>query len=142
MTHVELPLRRREDDAVVAAQVHEGKETQQSVVVGIEIAVFERHVLGFPESLDEFAALIVAAHHGGSSRRGHQSDTMTQFPETTCLQNLVSFGKRAIHAVLIHKRVDALTVEEVLDALTIGALPFGIGTAPFIVECDIHGHAP
>ena len=33
------------DDAIVATQVHECKEAEQAVVVGVEIAVFEWHVL-------------------------------------------------------------------------------------------------
>ena len=36
------------DDAVVTAEMHEGEQTQQTVVVGIEVAIFERHVLGIP----------------------------------------------------------------------------------------------
>ena len=33
----------------MATQVHEGEEAQQTIVVGIEIAVFEGLVLGIPQ---------------------------------------------------------------------------------------------
>ena len=78
------------NDAVIATEVHESKETQQSVVVGIEVAVLEGFVLGFPESVDKLLALIMAAHHRGSSRRGHQADAVTQLAETTGTEDLIT----------------------------------------------------
>ena len=53
-----------EDDLVVAAQVHEGKEAEQTVIVSIEVAVLEWLVLGVPEGINKFLALVLAAHHG------------------------------------------------------------------------------
>ena len=41
-------LFRRGDDAVVAAEVHEGEEAEQTVVVGVEVAVVEGLVLHVP----------------------------------------------------------------------------------------------
>ena len=42
------PLSRWCDDTVVSAQVHEGEEAEQAIVVGIEIAVVEGFVLRIP----------------------------------------------------------------------------------------------
>ena len=41
--------------------MHEGEETQQSVVVAIEEACFIWLMLGFPEMTDEFPALHMIA---------------------------------------------------------------------------------
>ena len=141
-TRGELSYRWREDHTVMTAQVHEGEESQQSVVIGIEVSVLERLVLRLPECLDEFAALVVAAHHGSSSRRGHQSDAMAQFTETASLQNLVFLRQGTVHTVLVNKSIDTLGVKEVLDGLSILALPLFISTAPLIVERNVHGYAP
>ena len=135
-----LPL--RGDDTVVAAQVHEGKEAEQTVVVGIEVAVVERNVLGIPKGINKLLALVVTAHHGGGSRGGHQSDAVAQLAETASLQNLVAFGQRTVNAILVDELVNSLSVEEILDGLAVFALPFAVGTAPFVVEGDVHGHAP
>ena len=43
---------------------------------------------------------------------------------------------------MVDEGVDALTVEEVLDALAILALPVAVGTTPLIVEGDVHRHPP
>jgi len=130
------------DDAIVAAQVHESEEAQQAIVVGIEIAVLEGHVLSLPESIDKLLALVVAAHHRGSSSRSHQTDAMTKLAETTGTEDLITLRQGAILAELIHKRIHALAVEEVLDGLAIPALPLTVGTAPLIVERNVHRYAP
>ena len=57
--HFSLPFRC--DDLVVSAQVHEGEETEQPVVVGIEITILEGLVLGIPESIHKLLTLIVTA---------------------------------------------------------------------------------
>ncbi len=132
----------RRNDAVIAAEVHESKETQQSVVVSIEIAILEGHVLGFPEGIDKLLALIMATHHRGSSRRGHQTDAVTQLAETTGSEDLITLRQGTILAELIHKGIHALAVHEILERLAIPALPFTIGTAPLIVERNIHRYAP
>ena len=49
----------REDDAIVATQVHIGKESQQSVIIRIKITILERLVLGLPEGVNKLLALIV-----------------------------------------------------------------------------------
>ena len=51
-------------DSVVAAEMHEGEEAEQSVVVSIEITVLEGLVLGVPQGIDELFALGMTAHHG------------------------------------------------------------------------------
>ena len=130
------------DDAIVAAEVHEGKETQQAIVVGIEIAILEGLVLSLPESIDKLLALVVTAHHRGSSRRSHQTDAMAELTETTGTEDLITLWQSTVLAELIHKRVHTLAVEEILEGLTIPTLPFAIGTAPFIVERNIHRYAP
>ena len=53
----------RENNLVMSAEVHEGEETEQTVVVGIEVAIVEGLVLHVPQMVDEVAALVVATHH-------------------------------------------------------------------------------
>ena len=47
------------DDAVVATEMHEGKQAQQPIVVSIEIAILKGFVLGIPQGIDKLFALIV-----------------------------------------------------------------------------------
>ena len=98
----------REDDLVVAAQVHEGEEAEETIIVGIKIAVLERFVLGVPEGIYELLALIMAAQHGCCCCGGNKTDGMTEFAESACLKNLSFLWKCAVGAVLIHEVVDAL----------------------------------
>ena len=131
------------DQTIMPTEVHEGEEAQQTVVVGIEIAVLERLMAGVPQGIDKFLALVMVAEDGGGSRGGHQSDAMTEFLGiVACWQDLALLWQSTINAVLIHEVVKALGIEEVLDALAILLLPLAIGSAPDIVERDIHGHAP
>ena len=53
------------DDSVRAAQVHEGKEAEQAIVVCVEISILVWFVLGLPKRIDKLLALGVAAHDGG-----------------------------------------------------------------------------
>ena len=118
------------DYAVVTTQVHEGEEAQQSVVVGVEVAILEGHVLGVPQRVDKFFALGMLAHHRGSSCCGDKANAVAQFAESASLQYLVAFRQRAVRTILVYKLVDALAVEEILYLLAILALPFAVGTAP------------
>ena len=38
----------REDNLIVSAEVHESEEAEEAIIVGIEIAIFERNMLGVP----------------------------------------------------------------------------------------------
>ena len=51
------------DDAVVATEVHEGKEAQQTIVIGIEITILKGLVLGIPQGVDKLFLLLVLTHH-------------------------------------------------------------------------------
>ena len=115
----------RKYNLIMAAQVHEGKEAEQSVVVGIEVAVLERFMLGIPEGVHKLLALVVRAHHRGGCRGGYEADAMAQLAETAGTQNLVALGHGAVLAVLVEELVHTLAIEEVLNLLAI--LPF-IGT--------------
>ena len=39
--------------------MHKGKQPEQSVVIGIEVAVFVRNMLRIPKPVNELAALVV-----------------------------------------------------------------------------------
>ena len=65
--------------------MHEGKEAEQTIVVGIEITILERLVLGIPQGIDELLALVVTAQHGGGSRGGYEADAVAQLTETASL---------------------------------------------------------
>lgn len=49
----------REDDPVVSAKMHECKETEKPVVIGIEVAVFERFMTRIPQGVDKLFALFM-----------------------------------------------------------------------------------
>ena len=99
-------------------------------------------MLGVPEGIDELLTLVMAAEHRGCCGGGHETDAVAQFAETAGLQDLVALGQCAISTILVDESVNTLAVEEVLDGLTILALPLTVGTAPFIVEGDVHRHTP
>ena len=130
------------DDAIIATQVHEGKEAQKTIVIGIEVTILKGFVLRLPESIDKLLALVVATHHRSGSRRSHQTDAMTQFAETTGTEYLITLRQCAVLTELIHEGIHALAIHEILEGLAIPALPFTIGTAPLIVERNIHRYAP
>ena len=69
----------------MAAEMHEGKEAKQTVVVGIEITVIERLMLGVPKSINKLFALLMRAQHRGCSRRGDKPYAMPQFLEASGL---------------------------------------------------------
>lgn len=47
--------------SIVSTQVHKGEEAQQTIVVGIEIAILEGFVLGIPQSINKLLLLSVVA---------------------------------------------------------------------------------
>ena len=96
------------DDTVVAAEMHECKEAQQSVVIGIEVSVIERLVLCIPEGIYKFLAFVVAAEHRGGSGGGNKADAVAELAESACLQNLVTLRQCAVGTVLVHEGVDSL----------------------------------
>ena len=53
----------RSDNSVVSAQVHEREQAKKPIVIGIEIAIFKRHMLSVPECIDKLLAFSMAAHH-------------------------------------------------------------------------------
>ena len=80
------------DDTVVTTQVHESKETQQSIIVSVEVTVLEGYVLGVPQCIDKLFLLLMLTHHGGCCRRGNESDAVAQLAESASLQYLVTLG--------------------------------------------------
>lgn len=52
--------------------MHKGEQPEQSVVIGIEIAVFVRNMLRIPKPMNELAALVVRTSQRYSRRRSHQ----------------------------------------------------------------------
>ena len=99
-------------------------------------------MLRVPEGIDERFALVVAAEHGGGCGGSHEADAVAQFAEAACLQDLIALRQGAVGTVLVDEGVDSLREEEVLDGLTILALPLAVGTTPLVVEGDVHRHAP
>ena len=67
---------------------------------------------------------------------------MAQLTETASRQDLIILRQRTIHAILIDEGINTLRIQEVLDGLTILALPLAVSTTPLVVEGDVHGHAP
>ena len=130
------------DDTVVPTEMHEGEETEQTVVIGIKIAILERYVLGIPQGIDELTALVVAAHHGCSRQSRYQPYAVAQLSETSSLQDFIVLWHGAIHTVLVVILVYTLCVEEVLYALGIATLPLSVGATPLIVQSDVHRHTP
>ena len=127
----------------MSTKMHECEQSQQAVVVGIEVAVFERFVLGIPQGIDKLLALIVTAQDRRCGNGANQSDAVAQFAESACGQYLILLGQRTVGAILVDELIHALSVEEVLDGFAILALPFAIGTVTLhIVEGDIHRHTP
>lgn len=51
--------------------MHEGKEAQLSVVIGIEIAGFERLMPDVPQGIHKLLALVVTAQDGSGRRCGY-----------------------------------------------------------------------
>ena len=49
------------DYAVMSAEVHECEESQQTVVVGIEVAILKRFVLSIPKGIDKLLLLSMVA---------------------------------------------------------------------------------
>ena len=93
--------------------MHEGEETQQSVVIAIEEAFFVWFMLGIPEMTDEFPALHMIADQRSRSRSGNKTDRMAEcLRSRTCRQNI--FYHRSIYIILVQERINALTIQEVL----------------------------
>jgi hypothetical protein len=65
-----------EDDTIVATQVHESEEAQQTVIVGIEVTVLERLMLRIPQTVYKLLALSMGAHDGSSSGSGDKTNGM------------------------------------------------------------------
>lgn len=59
--YIDYSLLLRFDNLITATQMHEGEETQQSVVIAIEEAFFIWFMFGIPEMTDEFPALHMIA---------------------------------------------------------------------------------
>ena len=140
----------REDDTIAAAEVHKREETEQAIVIGIEITVGERLMLRIPQGIDELATLLMTAHQRGGGRRGHEPDAVTEHLAGAARRQYLVFGRqRPVDSILVDEIVDALGIEEVLYLLAVLSLPLAVGTgthdvgtAPLIVERDVHGHAP
>ena len=126
----------------MSAEVHEGEEAQEAVVVGVEVAIVKGLVLHVPQVVNKLLALIVAAQDGGGSGGGHETNAVAQLAEAAGTKDLVALGQRAVLAVLVEELIDALRVEEVLNLLAILALPLTVGTTPLVVERNIHRYAP
>ena len=73
----------------MATEVHEGKEAEKTVIVGVEITVVEGNMACVPQRVDKLAFLVVTAECGSGSDCGYQSDAVAQFLESTGLQNLI-----------------------------------------------------
>ena len=127
------------DDAVFAAEVHEGKETEQAVVVSIEVSVGKGHVGGMPQTLDKVVSFGVVS---GQRRGGERGDETYGMAQSRFAASLVrSFGRHAVDAVLVDVGVDAIVEEEVLHGVGVTALPCRVGAGPTIVLRDVHRHA-
>ena len=81
------------DYAVMSAEVHECEEAQQSIVVGIEVAIVKGLVLGIPEGINKLLLLGMIAENGGGGNGTYQADAVAQLAETTCGQNLILLGQ-------------------------------------------------
>ena len=102
---------------IVSTEVHKGEESQQTIVIGIEIAILKGFVLSIPQMVYKLLTLLMTAHHGSGSNGADESDAMAQLTETTCRQNLVLLGLRAVCTVLIDKLVNTLSIKEFLNGL-------------------------
>ena len=56
--------------------MHEGKETEQTIVVGIEIAIVEGFVVRIPKGVHERFSFLVLTHHRGSCQRAHKANAV------------------------------------------------------------------
>ena len=127
----------------MSTKMHECEQTKQTIVVGVEVAIVEGFVLGIPQSIDKFLALVVAAQDRCCSEGADQTNAVAQFAESACWQYLVLLGQCAVGAILVDKLIDTLSIEEVLDGLAILALPVAIDTmTPHVVKGDVHRYAP
>ena len=131
------------NNTVVATEVHESKESKQTIIIGIEIAIGRRLVFGIPEGECEVLTLLVPREDRGGGSGGNETYAVTQGLATVaCREYLPFIGQRAVNTILINEVVDAFAVEEILYALTVGSLPLSVVTAPCIVEGDIHRYTP
>ena len=100
-------------------------------------------MLRIPQGIDELATFLMTAHQRGGGRRGHEPDAVTEHLAGSSRRQYLVFGRqRPVDSILVDEIVDALGIEEVLNLLAVLSLPLAVGTAPLIVERDVHGHAP
>ena len=81
------------NNAIVAAQMHEGKQAEQTIVVGIEVAILEGFVLSIPQCINKLLTLLVLTQDRGGCNGTYQTDTMTQLADATSTENFVTRGQ-------------------------------------------------
>ena len=75
------------------------------------------------------------------SRSGNKTDRMAEcLRSRTCRQNI--FYHRSIYIILVQERINALTIQEVLQRIGIFLLPLLILASPGIIERYVHWHSP
>ena len=94
---------------IVSTQVHKGKETQQPIVVGIEIAILEGFVLGIPEGINKLLLLSVVAKDRCCCNSAYQTNAVAKLAESASGQNLILLRQRAIGTILIYKLMNLST---------------------------------
>ena len=120
--------------------MHQCKEADETVVVGIEIAIVVWLMTGIPQTFDELATF----HMSGCQRHGcgcgYETNGMTQFFVASGFKDVSWLS--AVDIILVEEGVDAFFVKEVLYSVGILLLPLSVGTLPGIVHGYVHGHSP
>lgn len=111
--------------------MHEGKEAEESIIIRVEVTVLVRFVLRIPELGDKLPALFVRTHQRGGGGSGYQTQRVAQCFVSSGAEGI--FHLCAIHIVLVCESIDALGVEEVLDAVAVGLLSVAVGTSPGVI---------
>ena len=134
----------RLDDAIVSAQVHEGEQAEETVVVGVEIAVLIGFVLIVPQTLGELAGNGVVRGERRCREGGNQAHGVARArsAELALPGRHRKLDLRTIHVILVGESVNSLGIEEVLDRIRVVRLPFAVGAGPGVVEGDVHRHTP
>ena len=107
------------------AQMHECEQTEDSVIVCIEVTVLVRLVLAVPEPVDELFRNIVVGSEGSGGQCGHETDRVAEslHLHVTVPGRHDALDVSTVSAVLVHESVYALGIEEPLDGIGIPGLP-------------------
>ena len=120
--------------------MHQCKEADETIVVGIEIAIVVWLMTGIPQTFDELSTF----HMSGCQRHGcgcgYETNGMTQFFVASGFKDVSWLS--AVDIILVEEGVDAFFVKVVLYSIGLLLLPLSVGTRPGIVHGYVHGHSP